>query len=608
MPRISRDRKVHRLNSSVPVLALLLLLSFAFNWNYLRGGFQSDEFFFLNTMRDDPSSYSRFKGFWAFEDLSSLSNLWWFEGGGEMDVFWRPVPSLFIEGSVRLFGEVAFPLHLLSLLVHGLVAGTLFLLVRRLTRRHGVAILAAIVFLSCEDHSMGVGWIAAVTDLICALFVNLSLIAHAAWLSSRRRWQVAASLTAMALALLSKESAVVGPLALILMTMLLPKGRDEELPEPSVSTIRLRWWAFLRDWPSWVPSIVLLVIYLTAYRLIGFGGISTGLYVDPLSEPVRFVSHLTLHLPLMWLATLSPVPPSVTMFMPLLGAPLAMLGVLAFLGLAAGLWFLRRQALVVWALAVYLMALLPQMSTDASERGLYLPSVTASLLLALLIVQIRPIARRVTPAASRAPLPTRLAGWAALLCVLIPGIVLSAIMPFLYLPSNEKIREEALTAVPHIEARNPDYALLLNTSGFFQTFYPSTIIDFYTSKDVDVRVLSALNGVVSVQRLDDRSFTVRTDRAGWLTNLFGKMLRPPGSLTPGRVYEKDPVTASFVEMTADGGDVLAVRFEIDRPLDDPSLLFLQWNGEAFIPVDLAELPPGESVTLADTSDVWASLW
>jgi hypothetical protein len=201
-----------------------------------------------------------------------------------------------------------------------------------------------------------------------------------------------------------------------------------------------------------------------------------------------------------------------------------------------------------------------------------------------------------------------LAGWAALLCVLIPGIVLSAIMPFLYLPSNEKIREEALTAVPHIEARNPDYALLLNTSGFFQTFYPSTIIDFYTSKDVDVRVLSALNGVVSVQRLDDRSFTVRTDRAGWLTNLFGKMLRPPGSLTPGRVYEKDPVTASFVEMTADGGDVLAVRFEIDRPLDDPSLLFLQWNGEAFIPVDLAELPPGESVTLADTSDVWASLW
>ncbi len=525
-----------------------------------------------------------------------------------MDVFWRPVPSLLIEGSIRLFGEMALPLHLLSVLIHGFVAGTLFLFVRRLTGRPGLALLAGLVFLSCEDHSMGVGWIATITDLICVLFINLSLIAHAAWLATRRWWQLGASLLALILALLSKESAVVAPLALILMTLLLPQGRDEELPEPSVSTIRLRWSAFMGDWPSWIPSIVLLGIYLTAYRLIGFGGISTGLYVDPFSEPIRFVSHLVLHLPIMWLATLSPVPPSMTMFMPELGVPLALVGVAAFLGLLVGLWFLRRQALVIWSLTVYLLALLPQMSTDASERGLYFPLVAASILLAVLIVQIRPIAKRVTPAASRAPFPTRLAGWAALLFVLIPGIVLSTIMPFLYLPSNEKIREEAVTAVPHIEIRNPDYVLLLNTSGFFQTFYPSTILDYYTSGEVDVRVLSALNGVVSAERLDDRSFVVRTDRPGWLTNFFARMLRPPGGLTPAKTYEKPPVTASFLEMTADGSDVLAVRFEMDRPLDDPSLLFLQWDGEAFIPVDLAELPPGESTTLADTSDVWASLW
>ena len=42
----------------------------------------------------------------------------------------------------------------------------------------------------------------------------------------------------------------------------------------------------MRDWPSWLPSLVVIGIYLNAYRLIGFGGLSTGLYVDPLSERI----------------------------------------------------------------------------------------------------------------------------------------------------------------------------------------------------------------------------------------------------------------------------------------------------------------------------------
>ena len=67
------------------------------------------------------------------------------------------------------------------------------------------------------------------------------------------------------------------------------------------------------------------------------------------------------------------------------------------------------------------------------------------------------------------------------------------------------------------------------------------------------------------------------------------------------------LTATVVERTKDGRDLLAVRFRLDRPLADPDLLFLRWDGEAFRPLDLAALPPGKSVILADTSDVWASM-
>jgi len=106
---------------------LLILVSSAYNWYYLKGGFQADEFFFLNMMRQEPRPYSRWLGFWAVDDIPALSNVCWFEGG-DLGVFWRPLPSLLFEGSVRVFGERAFPLHLLSIVVHGLVGGTLFLL------------------------------------------------------------------------------------------------------------------------------------------------------------------------------------------------------------------------------------------------------------------------------------------------------------------------------------------------------------------------------------------------------------------------------------------------------------------------------------------------
>ena len=74
------------------------------------------------------------------------------------------------------------------------------------------------------------------------------------------------------------------------------------------------------------------------------------------------------------------------------------------------------------------------------------------------------------------------------------------------------------------------------------------------------------------------------------------------------MYEKDIFTATFVEVTSDGRDILAVRFRMHQPLNDPTTLFVHWDGQAFRPIDLAGLPAGEPVTLADTSDLWANVW
>ncbi len=427
----------------------------------------------------------------------------------------------------------------------------------------------------------------------------VALVAHAAWLENRKPGLVAMSVAALVLALLSKESAVVAPVLLALMSLLLPHGREQEL------RVRLR--TYFGDPLSWVPALIVLVVYLTAFKMLGFGGPSSGLYLNPFIAPGRWVAQVITHLPVMWLATLSPVPPSLAMFMPSTIPLLAGVGVLLFALFVVGLWWLRRSALALWAMAAFVLALVPQMSAGASERALYLPAIGSSMLLAMLCVEIGPLARRISPRALRTPVLTRVVGWAALLIVLLPGILLSVAYPFTYMPSNESLRDNVLTAVTHIEERQPEQVLMLNAPGFFYVFYPPPIVDFYIERETDVRVLSALNGIVSVERSDDRSFVIRTDRDGWLTNFFSKIFRPARMPELGTVYEKGPVKATVLEMTSGGSDIAAVRFELDRPLSDPDLLLLQWDGASYRPIDLVSLPVGEPVVLADTSDIWASL-
>jgi hypothetical protein len=587
-------------------LAVFILLSLLLNWPYLKGGFAGDDLLILNAMHKDSKPFIWWKGFWSVTDIPDLTNIWWKEaklGGG----FWRPVPSYVFIGFIRLFGENSFPLHLLSIFLHGCIAFTIFLIVSRLTQKTLIAFLSGLFFLSCEDHSMVIGWIATNTDILCVFFITLSLLCHMVWLKKRRPLALVGSLITLALALGCKESAAVAPLVLILMTFLMPEGRDEEGTILGLKTIRKRIPPFFRDWPSWVPALMVLILYLGLYSTLKFGGMNNLMYIDPLAAPARYLSHLVVHLPIMWLATLSIVPPSLFWFFPSTLLPLALAGLVLFAFWIWALFPFLRRPLVLWALIVYLLALLPQMGADASERGLYFPLAAAGILLAVSLVQINPLAKRLMPKGPRAPLFTRVFGWYLLFGVLVSGLLLSAYYPFIYVPSFASLERDVLTAKPFLEERKPEHVLVLNTSGPFITFYLGGTLEYNLGCSVDVRVLSACNSVMSVKRTGDTSFVIRSDRKGWLSNTFAKLFRTDPKLQKGKVYQNNLFSATLLELTADETDVLAVRFDTTKPLDDQSLLFLYWDGERFRVVDLAALEEGKEVILADTSDVWASM-
>jgi hypothetical protein len=260
----------------------------------------------------------------------------------------------------------------------------------------------------------------------------------------------------------------------------------------------------------------------------------------------------------------------------------------------------------------YLLALVPQTGAEGGERALYLPLLPGSMLLALLASQVGMLARRgFAPAATSGVVTaaTRLGGWWIIAGVLVPGLVLSAAFAFVYRASFELPARQVKSLVALVQAHRPAHVVVLNTSGPFLTFYLGDEVSWRVGRRVDVRVLSSLNGVMTAERTGERAITLRTDRRGWLTNMFALVFRTSTRLERNQSFGTDLFTAAVVELdtTAAPPDALAVRFDMTWALDDPRVLVVIWTGAAFAAIDLAALPRGERRGPADTSDVWASM-
>jgi len=178
---------------------------------YLSSGFAADDFIFINMM-EGATPYNPLLGFWSIpvDQFQGFTQLWWVDTSSA-GAFLRPVPSWTLTALFTVFGRNALPFHLTSSIIHGLVAFTAFLLLRRLSGRDLPAILAALLFLICEDHGMTVAWIATITDLLCALFLNLALLCHVTGRQERRPWLFASSLLFFLIAFASKETAAIYP-------------------------------------------------------------------------------------------------------------------------------------------------------------------------------------------------------------------------------------------------------------------------------------------------------------------------------------------------------------------------------------------------------------
>lgn len=351
--------------SAIAALALLALVTAICFWRSLSFYFLSDDFVLLKL----SNSFSR-------DYLLQLLT----RGGG--DGFFRPAGYISLGLNARWAGYDPFAWHFSGLLIHISNSALVFLLAESLAFNRVAAFAAAALFAMHGTRPEAVAWVAGRFDLLATFFVLAGLLFFLRYSREGRRADLILALACQALALLSKETAYVFPLLL-----LLPVGFERGIS-----------WRSLR---LLLPFLVLEGLAL-AHRWSLFGGI--GGYRDPGTGAPQLLalgaaSALKALALRTWAALYFPVNWSVQ--------PDIYLAFLVTVYIFNLLWLARsqpdrRRLLLAIAFAVIpALPALPQLligSDLQKSRLLYLPSVGFSLLAASLLQSLG--ARRAAAAAA----------------------------------------------------------------------------------------------------------------------------------------------------------------------------------------------------------------
>ena len=473
--------------------------------------------------------------------------------------FWRPIASLTHQIDWALWPAHPWLMHLHSIL--WLVATLLLcaLLYRRLLEPAWVAGLATLLFAVTDGHALAVSWVANRNALVGAVFALLALLAHDAW---RRRgfW----------------PGALLAPLCLLLglASNELTVGIAGYFVAYALSIDRAR---FHRRLLANLPWLAVALAWAALYRLAGYGAHGSGVYLDPLGQPLAFLTALPRRFSGLALGLLAG-PASSLWYLALGHAWGVALGA-AFLVLfaAAVAPLLRQNARArFWAIGM-LLSTLPACAAGTSDRLLILPGVGAFALIAELVgawVDRSPA----LPRDRRWRVPVLLLGGELLLMHMLLSPVLLPVRELLLDPYEAVLDQARGAAYDGLRSPAEDVVVLDAPDYYFGTLLVSTRIARGEPVALHTRVLYGGFGTITVTRVGPRTLRVRAPH-GFLQSPFDRVYRSASEpMHAGHGLQLSGAQIVVVEATA-RGEPTSIDFRSARPLDE--LRIIAWNGHAY---------------------------
>jgi hypothetical protein len=501
---------------------------------------------------------------------------WWSDPDRHI-AFLRPLASLSLALDFALWPSAPWLMHL----ENSLLFGAIVLLAASLYRAFGLPLracgLATLFFAMHGAQSMTTGWISGRNTLLAALFGFGSLRLFIAAQSGKRRLLLGATL-AFAAALLSAEGGVATLAYLFAYAHFLGRA---PLPasENKLIVTPIRRWTGL-----WVFAPVLLV-WLLAYKLGGYGVKGSGFYVDPIEDPLQFSLDLLGAIPI-YLASQLTVPFAGTtgvhpLAMPVLAA-VSLLILYAFRGLLLPWLRLDSRARALGLGAV--LAILPLGSSIPQDRLVSFIALGVCGIVALIVEERLGLAASGLPQAGARRLLRYHAVWAPLLYV-----------PFLF-GSLGMIAGGGGILLDRVLGSDATPVVLVNAPSFLPIHFMARKREWLGEARPAVDVLYAGSSELQLTRTGEQSLELAAER-GYFFGRFERLERDPGRrpLQVGETIQVERMRVQVLEVL--DGAPTRVRFELAQPLSAARVY--AWQGRK---LELLALPSqGQSVRIERAS-------
>jgi hypothetical protein len=490
--------------------------------------------------------------------------------------FFRPLSSLLLWTDHHVFGRSAWLFHVHSLFWWALACVGVHTLYRRCFSPR-VAVLATTAFALSPSHILPLAWIANREALVSIAVGAFALASYVRWREKARAVDGVASAALFALALAAGEYTLC--FTGYVLALELTRRRD----------------GLLRRATGLAAFAFPAAAYVAAHTLLGYGARGGGLYHDPVHEPGQYLLGAPRRLAVLvtsgWLGTddgwwsQAPAWALGTLLVgafALLAAPVAR----TLRGLDA-----EERSRAIWMLVGSLVALGPVLAVEPSRRLLGVSTVGIAAVAALVMDRAWfPPGGQAEPRRGVAELSSLVAlglGFVFFVRAPIDTVAASRAVAL----SGEIVRERMLWVRDRIGKSDEVVALRANSPSA-QLFSPFTV-----DRDTPIRwrLLTYASGRSLLLRTGDNAIELVASPHPLFPvgpkELFRNFSQ---SLHPGDVVTVEGMRVTVVQVD-EAGLPRRIRFEFDRNLDDPSMLWVTEGLEGFRKEKLAPKGYGEPI-------------
>jgi hypothetical protein len=554
-------------------IAIAALIAIVLSLPSLATGFFADDYIHLMALGGYDAGSTRPYDLYRFIDgdaqrfpelVRTGPWVWWGEPSLRC-AFWRPVPSALANLDYRLFGLWGPGWHAHSILWYGALCAAVGVLYRRVFR-HPTAFLALLMFAIDDAHAFSAAWTASRYVIIAAVFSTVALWAY--WRAREESWRPGIALAAGCYAL----SLTCGESALCLTCYLFAY----ELFARETAARRLR---------ALAPFAGVTLVYLVIHHLGGYGTTGSGVYIDPIHEPVRFVAAMPARIATLLGGLFGGTPVDFWLMVRESHRPLAIAGALMAVPFALMLRATLRAAsqgerrTLSWLAAGAVLALVPSLGAPMGTRLLTYPSIGAFPVIAAVLVH-----------AWRAGGVARIgAGWLVAMHVVLAPIGFMSQFKLVAERSRSSLGTMARFASTRPSGR---FALIRGTDPFVGVYGAAALVIEHRVNFESWNLLSLTQHPLRIRRSGERTLDVEVEGGQLLDTPFEQVWRNGGPPVGYRVS-----TAMFTLTITGVENGLPKRFTVelaDAP-GTPGATLLVETADGLVP--FVPPPLGESVTL-----------